>query len=172
MSGEDATRRIVAALAPPLGAAVLSLGILLAAPSPTLARRATVAPAHLAGARAEDCAPCHAREVAEWRGSAMAFAIRSPLVGALESLVEEQVGRDASCPSGAGVLRARGGDACIEARTGVSVTGAGGEGWCINCHAPGENLAPTMPSWSALGDGRSRATAHDLLPAATLEGIS
>ena len=64
--------------------------------------------ARLAGTRAEDCAPCHAREVAEWSASAMAFAARSPLVGALESLVEEQVGRDESCPNGAGVLRRAG----------------------------------------------------------------
>ncbi len=172
MSGEDATRRIVAALAPPLGAAVLALGILLAAPSPAPARRPTVAPAHLAGTRAEDCAPCHAREVAEWRGSAMAFAIRSPLVGALESLVEEQVGRDLSCAAGAGMLRPRGVDACVEARTGLPVTGAGGEGWCINCHAPGENLQPAMPAWSAGGDPRPRSPARELLPASSLEGIS
>src|SRR5580698_8409551 len=123
MSGEDATRRIVDALAPPVGGAILALGALLAAPTGAADRRPHIAPAYLAGSRAEDCAPCHALEVAEWRGSAMAFAIRSPLVGALESLVEEQVGRDASCPSGAGVLRTRGADACIEARTGVSVTG-------------------------------------------------
>jgi hypothetical protein len=172
MSGEDATRRIVAALAPPLVGAVLALGTLLAAPSAAPARRPTMAPAHLAGTRAEDCAPCHAREVAEWRGSAMAFAIRSPLVGALESLVEEQVGRDASCPGGAGVLRARGVDACIEARTSLPITGAGGEGWCINCHAPGDNLQPAMPAWSASGDPRSRSPARDLLPASTLDGVS
>lgn len=172
MSGEDATRRIVAALAPPLGGAVLALATLLAAPSPPAARKTPVAPAHLAGTRAEDCAPCHAREVGQWRDSAMAFAVRSPLVGALESFVEEQVGRDASCPGGAGVLRSRGVDACVEARTSLPVTGAGGEGWCINCHAPGENLQPAMPAWSATRDARARSPARDLLPAQTLEGVS
>jgi hypothetical protein len=171
MAGEDATRRVIAALAPPVGGALLALGALLATPSAAPSRRPPVAPARLVGTRAEDCAPCHAREVAEWRSSAMAFAIRSPLVGALESLVEEQVGRDASCPRGAGVLRERGADACLDARTGLPVTGAGGEQWCINCHAPGENLQPAMPAWSTR-DPRARAPARDLLPASTLEGIS
>jgi eukaryotic-like serine/threonine-protein kinase len=171
MPGEDATRRVVAALAPPLGGALLALGALVATPSPAPSRGPPIAPARLAGTRAEDCVPCHAREVAEWSSSAMAFAIRSPLVGALESLVEEQVGRDASCPRGAGVLRARGVDACEETRTGLPVTGAGGEQWCVNCHAPAENLRPTMPAWSAR-DARSRAPARDLLPAPALEGIS
>src|ERR1700722_455047 len=110
MAGEDATRRIVAAVAPPLGGALLALGTLFATPATPPPRRPAVAPAHLVGTRSEDCVPCHAREVAEWRGSAMAFAARSPLVGALESTVEEQVGRDASCPRGAGVLRKRGAD--------------------------------------------------------------
>jgi hypothetical protein len=171
MAGEDATRRIVAAIAPPLVGALLALGALLGSPARALPQRPPVAPAHLGGTRAEDCAPCHAREVAEWQGSAMAFAIRSPLVGALESLVEEQVGRDASCPAGAGALRRRGLEACIDARSGVAVTGAGGEQWCVNCHAPGENLGPAMPAWSAR-DARTRLPARDLLPSAALEGIS
>src|SRR5580704_13379626 len=157
MSGEDATRRIVAALAPPVGGAILALGALLAAPTGAADRRPHIAPAYLAGSRAEDCAPCHAREVAEWRASPMAFAARSPLVGALESLVEEQVGRDAACPNGAGVLRRRGSDACFDARSGVAETAAGGEHWCVNCHAPGENLRAAIPAWRARGSARDRA---------------
>jgi hypothetical protein len=102
----------------------------------------------------------------------MAYAARSPLVGALESLVEEQVGRDATCPNGAGVLRRRGGGACVDAKSGVVVTGSGGEHWCVSCHAPGENLVSAMPAWSALGDARSRAPMRDLLPAAAREGVS
>ena len=51
----------------------------------------TIAPAHLSGTTAADCAPCHARQVAEWERSVMAHASKSPLFGALESVVEEQV---------------------------------------------------------------------------------
>jgi hypothetical protein len=102
----------------------------------------------------------------------MAMAARSPLVGALESLVEEQVGRDLTCPNGAGALRSRGRDACTSEATGVATTGAGGEEWCINCHAPGENLRPAMPAWSAHGPPMARAPMRDLLGASALEGIS
>jgi hypothetical protein len=130
------------------------------------------ASARLDGTTSEDCAPCHAREVAQWKASPMAYAAKSPLVGALESLVEEQVGRDDTCPNGAGVLRRRGGDACFDARSGVAETGAGGEHWCINCHAPGENLRASMPPWSARGAAHDRAPARDLLSAASREGIS
>jgi hypothetical protein len=173
MAGEDATRRVIAALAPPLVGALVAVGALLAAPRAEPAPKPVVAPAtHLAGTRAEDCAPCHAREVFEWRASPMAFAARSPLVGALESLVEEQVGRSLDCPAGAGILRARGADACVDERTSSAVTGTGGEEWCVNCHAPGENLVSAMPAWSAHGGARSRAPLRDLLPAASLEGIS
>lgn len=160
------------AVAPPVGGAVVALAALLASPSPAPAKRPPVAPARMEGTRAADCAPCHAREVAQWSASAMAFAARSPLVGALESLVEEQVGRDAACPNGAGALRVRGGDACVDPRSRVPVTGAGGEHWCVNCHAPGENLRAGMPAWSALGDARARVPIRDLLPAEALEGIS
>ncbi|HEY3819068.1 MAG TPA: hypothetical protein VGL81_17985 [Polyangiaceae bacterium] len=172
MAGVDATRRVVLALAPPLGGAVVALATLLAVPGAATPKRAPVAEARLEGTRAEDCAPCHAREVAEWSASAMAYAARSPLVGALESLVEEQVGRDAACPNGAGILRVRGGDACVDERSGVAVTGAGGEHWCVSCHAPGENLRSSMPAWRAVGDARSREPMRDLLPAAAREGIS
>jgi eukaryotic-like serine/threonine-protein kinase len=172
MSGPDATRRIVMAVAPPLGGAVLALVTMLVVPSQAPAKRAPVADARMAGTTAEDCAPCHAREVAEWRASPMAYAARSPLVGALESFVEEQVGRDAECPNGAGALRVRGGDACVDPHTGIAQTGAGGEHWCVNCHAPGENLRSAMPAWSASGDAHAREPVRDLLPASSLEGIS
>jgi hypothetical protein len=172
MAGVDATRRVLLALAPPLAGAVVALATLLAVPGSAPAKRAPMPDARLEGTRAEDCAPCHAREVAEWSASAMAYAARSPLVGALESLVEEQVGRDARCPNGAGILRVRGADACVDERSGVAVTGAGGEHWCVSCHAPGENLRPAMPAWSAVGDARSREPMRDLLPAAAREGVS
>ena len=172
MPGPDATRRVVLALAPPLGGAVVALATLLAVPAATTAKHLPMPDARLAGTQVADCAPCHAREVAEWSASAMAYAARSPLVGALESLVEEQVGRDATCPNGAGVLRLRGGDACVDPRSGVVATGSGGEHWCVSCHAPGENLKSAMPAWSALGDPRSREPMRDLLPAAAREGGS
>jgi eukaryotic-like serine/threonine-protein kinase len=157
---------------PPVVGAIVALAVLLAIPSRRPAARPRIESARLKGTRAEDCAPCHAREVAQWRSSAMAFAVRSPLVGALESFVEEQVGRDSTCPAGAGVLRARGGDACVDTRTGLAVTGAGGQEWCVNCHSPGENLSASMPPWSARRDGAAREPARDLLAPASLEGIS
>jgi hypothetical protein len=172
MPAPDATRRVVMAVAPPLGGAAVALAAMLWSPGQAPATRPAIGPARMEGTRAADCAPCHAREVAQWSASAMAFAARSPLVGALESLVEEQVGRDSTCPNGAGVLRVRGGDACVDARSGVATTGAGGEHWCVNCHAPGENLRGAMPPWSARGDARARAPMRDLLPAESREGIS
>jgi hypothetical protein len=177
MAGRDQTRRVVAALAPPLGAATIALAMLVAAPRPAPARRPAISAARLEGTRPDDCVPCHAREVAEWRGSAMAMAVRSPLVGALESLVEEQVGRDSGCPEGAGVLRARGAGACVDAQTGITVTGAGGEGWCVNCHAPGENLAAgestaALPPWRATGGARSREPLRDVLSLPARDGVS
>jgi hypothetical protein len=164
--------RALRAATPPVVGAVLALAMLLAIPSAHPAARPRIGSARLAGTRAEDCAPCHAREVAQWRASAMAFAVRSPLVGALESFVEEQVGRDSLCPAGAGVLRARGGDVCVDSRSGLSVTGAGGQEWCVNCHSPGENLNASMPPWSAHRDAAAREPLRDLLPASSLEGIS
>lgn len=164
--------RALRAATPPMAGAIVALAVLLAIPPSHPAARPRIGSAHLEGTRAEDCAPCHAREVAQWRSSAMAFAVRSPLVGALESFVEEQVGRDSNCPAGAGVLRARGGDACVDPRTGLAVTGAGGQEWCVNCHAPGENLNASMPPWSARRDREARAPVRDLLSGASLEGIS
>jgi hypothetical protein len=132
-----------------------------------------LAPARLAGTDPADCVPCHAREVSEWRRSAMAFAVKSPLFGALESVVEEQVARDDQCPSGADVLRKAGAGACVDSSSSIARTGSGGEQWCVSCHAPGENLHTSMPAWSALSaDARTRAPLRDLLPASTMNGIS
>ncbi|MBK8216504.1 MAG: hypothetical protein IPK71_22470 [Myxococcales bacterium] len=128
--------------------------------------------APLTRARAADCAPCHAREVSEWQRSVMAHASRSPLFGALESVVEEQNGRDARCPNGPGALRSRGADVCTDERSGLSVTGSGGEGWCIRCHAPTESVRPSVPPWSAFGNASSRRPLIDMFSAEALEGIS
>jgi hypothetical protein len=130
--------------------------------------------APLASARKlADCASCHPRQAAEWSRSVMAHAIGSPLFQALEMLIEEQVGRDRDCPHGAGILRGAGIDPCRNRRTGLAVTGSGGALWCVNCHAPGENLAAAMPAWDAHAfDARSRQPLRDLLPPATMEGIS
>ena len=137
-------------------------------PKPAISDRAA-----LAKTTAESCAPCHARQVAEWQRSVMAHAAKSPLFGALESVVEEQVGRDARCPNGAGILRRASGDVCRDERTGVSVTGSGGEHWCVNCHAAGDNLKTSMPGWNASTfTDPSRKPLRDILPAATMEGIS
>lgn len=91
----------------------------------------------LSSVAAATCAPCHEREVREWEGSVMAFASRSPLFGALESVVAEQIGRSTTCPGGAGVLSARGAERCVDPRSGVALAGAGGPEWCVRCHAPG-----------------------------------
>jgi Fe-S-cluster-containing dehydrogenase component len=130
--------------------------------------------APLRSASAAECAPCHAREVAEWERSVMAHAVKSPLFGALESLVEEQVGRELDCPEGAGVLRAAGADVCRARGTGITVTGSGGERWCVNCHSPGDNLDRSLPAWSAgaTGSKRGRAPVRDLLSPLAMEGIS
>jgi eukaryotic-like serine/threonine-protein kinase len=130
----------------------------------------------LTSATSQECTACHARQVAEWQRSVMAHAVRSPLFGALESVVEEQVGKDERCPNGAGILRRIGGDVCRDERTGITLTGSGGEHWCVNCHAPGENLGRdgrgSMPAWSAFSDRRARAPIRDLVAASSLEGIS
>ena len=126
----------------------------------------------LRDARPASCAPCHAREVAEWSRSVMAHASRSPLFGALESVVEEQIGRERTCPNGAGVLRAAGGGACRDERSGIAVTGAGGEGWCIHCHAPAESLRGGVPAWSARGPEQRREPLRDLLATDGLDGIT
>jgi hypothetical protein len=126
---------------------------------------------------ADACAGCHTRQVTEWQRSVMAHAAKSPLFGALESVVEEQVGRDARCPNGAGVLRRASGDVCRDDKTGLTITGAGGEHWCVNCHAAGDNLATKVPAWSAQsfgggGASNARKPLKDLLSSAAMEGIS
>jgi len=160
-------------VAAPIAAGLALAAAALAAARPVETVRPVVkAAAPITSMTASTCAPCHAREVAEWQRSVMAHAAKSPLYGALESVVEEQVGRDARCPSGAGILRKAGGDVCRDAASGVSITGAGGEHWCVNCHAPGENLSPRMPAWSTFGSAETRRPMRDLLPAASMEGIS
>jgi hypothetical protein len=133
-------------------------------------------PMTLARSQADACVGCHAREVSEWRRSVMSRAATSPLFGALESVVEEQVGRSSECPNGAGILRKRGADVCQDRRSGTTLTGAGGEHWCVNCHLPGENLSSSMPPWSSLGaargSGGSRSPVKDLASASSMEGIS
>jgi hypothetical protein len=150
---------------------------LLSPPAPK-AKAASIAAAQPLAAdqtRAQDCAACHARQAAEWRRSVMAHSVKSPLFNSLESLIEEQVGRDADCPNGAGILRkANSATACRDRKTGVTVTGSGGEHWCVNCHSPSENLAASMPAWDgrAGGDRRSRHPVRDLLGERPIEGIS
>jgi hypothetical protein len=98
---------------------------------------------------AASCDTCHPRQSAEWRRSAMAHAADSPLFLSLEMLIEEQIGRSNECPNGAGVLRAVGSEpACRDPDSGLALTGSGGEGWCVNCHAPGENLSGGRATWS------------------------
>jgi hypothetical protein len=122
---------------------------------------------------ASDCAACHPREAAEWRESVMAHAVKSPMFNALEMLIEEQVGRDRDCPEGAGILRRAGADDCRDAKSGVVVTGSGGEHWCVSCHAPGENLQSTMRAWNGRSrDRSSRLPVRDAIAPASREGIS
>ncbi len=162
---------VLAPLALGAVSAAVALGWPKAAkPEVVLPHAAPVRP--LARARASDCAPCHAREVSEWERSVMAHAAKSPLFGALESVVEEQNGRDARCPNGAGALRKRGSDVCTDPKSGLVTTGSGGEHWCVSCHAPTEAQKPTVPPWSASSSGRGRAPVVDLLSEEALEGIS
>jgi hypothetical protein len=104
----------------------------------------------------------------------MAHAAQSPLFQSLEMLIEEQVGRAFGCPEGAGVLRASDGrTACRDRQSGLPVTGSGGALWCVNCHAPGENLQAVLPPWNGIAErSTSRRPLRDLLPARTMDGIS
>jgi hypothetical protein len=164
--------QVARSVVPPLFGLTAALAIAELAPRPSAPATVVAAPARLHATTARDCEPCHVREVAQWRSSVMASAARSPLVGALESLVEEQVGREDACPHGAGILRPQGPDACFDQRSGVATTGAGGERWCIHCHAPGETLAASIPPWRAHGSTSARAPMRDLLDVSSLEGIS
>jgi hypothetical protein len=164
----------------PIGAgAAIALGSLaLLAPAkdrPPPAKVPEQAPIAAAQTAATDCAACHARQAAEWRRSVMAHAVKSPLFNALESLIEEQIGRDDTCPGGAGILRRvdlR--TACRDPKSGLPVTGSGGEHWCVNCHSPMEKLEAPLPPWEGRADGdpRSRRPVRDLLKGRAMEGIS
>ncbi|MEO8706167.1 MAG: hypothetical protein ABI867_39420 [Kofleriaceae bacterium] len=172
-AGRRTTRSIVA-LAPiviGVSLAAVAIGAIRSPADQAVAAapaRALVAPRELA-----DCASCHPRQSAEWSRSVMAHAVESPLFQSLEMLIEEQVGRDRQCPNGAGTLRAAGASPCTNPRTGLPVTGSGGALWCVNCHAPGENLAAAMPAWEARSSSaRTRRPLRDLLPPQTMEGIS
>jgi len=169
------------ALAAPIAAGALALaGGWLASPAvvgPGSAPSGSVKPIvravePLASAASAGCGGCHPAEVDEWNRSVMAHSLTSPLFGGLDSVVQEQVGRDARCPNGAGILRRPGATVCRDPTTGVTTTGAGGEHWCVNCHAGGENIAREMPGWDALGDPRTRAPTKDLLSAQAREGVS
>jgi hypothetical protein len=135
----------------------------------------TVAPerARLAfDATSRSCEACHPRQTAEWRRSVMAHASRSPLFQSLEMLIEEGVGRSVSCPEGAGVLRRKGTDECRDPVSGLGITGSGGEGWCVSCHAPGQNLRGQQPSWNPRSPlGSDNRPLGELLTPAGLEGV-
>jgi hypothetical protein len=121
----------------------------------------------------EACETCHARQASEWRRSVMAHSLTSPLFQSLELLIQEQVGRSAECPEGAGVLRRLDrSTACRDRNAGPHfLTGNGGEGWCVNCHAPGVNLDGTVPAWDARVPGPDNRALAELLPARAREGI-
>ncbi len=161
--------------------ALASLSAVLAAPARPPDRGASTAsvapepplsPSHTTAA---DCATCHPRQASEWRRSVMAHSVKSPLFNALESLIEEQVGRDEDCPNGAGILRkVSSATACRDQRSNTAVTGSGGEHWCVNCHSPVEKLDTALPAWEgrAGGDPRTRRPVRDLLGERGMEGIS
>jgi hypothetical protein len=166
-----------------VGAAVVLIAVAVVAAAPSRPDEKTAPPtsvlaeAPLTAARttATDCATCHPRQAAEWRRSVMAHSVKSPLFNALESLIEEQAGRDADCPNGAGILRrASSATACREPTSGNAITGSGGEHWCVNCHSPTEKLESPLPPWEgkAGGDPRSRRPVRDLLGDRGMEGIS
>lgn len=164
-------RRLVAFVPLALGLAIAGAGVAASAtredPKP-VERRAIGSVKPLEKTTSETCGSCHATQVAEWQRSVMAHAVKSPLFGALESVVEEQVGVDDRCPQGAGVLRRAGGDACRDDKTGLITTGTGGEHWCVNCHSAGDNLKSTVPTWGSA----SRKPLRDVLGAQAMEGIS
>jgi hypothetical protein len=180
------SRALLTALPIAIGLAIALLGLVTSrasSPPPTVTTAVTITPQKpLERTTAEACAGCHTRQVTEWQRSVMAHAVKSPLFGALESVVEEQVGRDARCPNGAGVLRRASADVCRDEKTGLTVTGAGGEHWCVNCHAAGDNLSTQVPAWSAQsfagsgsranGGDSARKPLKDLLSSAAMEGIS
>jgi hypothetical protein len=103
----------------------------------------------------------------------MSHSAKSPLFLALEVLIQEQVGRSNACLHGAGFMRRAGPGACRDLLTGQLLTGSAGEHWCVNCHAPADNLTSAMPPWDALSArSDARQPLNSLLPASTMEGIS
>ena len=170
-----AWRRLALSVAPiALGLAIAGAGLAAAGRSeqPAPIEKRVLSQSPLKKTTAEACGSCHARQVAEWSRSVMAHAVKSPLFGALESMIEEQVGRDDRCPSGAGVLRKASGDVCRDERTGLTLTGTGGEHWCVNCHSAGDNIASTVPAWSATLNAGARKPLRDVLGPQAMEGIS
>ncbi|HEX6274943.1 MAG TPA: hypothetical protein VFZ53_18000 [Polyangiaceae bacterium] len=152
------------------GSLAATIGILRTARPSDGAARPVRAPLAFDGT-SRSCESCHPRHTAEWRRSVMAHASRSPLFQSLEMLVEEQVGKSDDCPEGAGILRRRGAGACRDRATGHALTGSGGEGWCVSCHAPGENLRGRQPSWNAGAGGPDNRPLGELLSPAGLEGV-
>lgn len=169
-----------------LGAALpIGGGLLVAAfafsrlaPAPPPKQKVSVPPAtpiSATRATAESCASCHPRQAADWRRSVMAHSVKSPLFNGLESLIEEQVGRDENCPNGAGAMRKVDvSSACRNPQNGVPITGSAGEHWCVNCHSPAEKIDRPLPPWDARpgGDASSRRPVRDLLGEEGIEGIS
>jgi hypothetical protein len=162
-----------------LGLAVAGGALAALAPAPPAPSKkppvGVVRPLAATETQAHDCASCHPRQTSEWRRSVMGHSVKSPLFNALEALIEEQVGRDADCPNGAGILRkTTPTDACRDPGTNLPVSGSGGEHWCVNCHSPAENLDGRMPVWQgrATGDARSRLPVRDLLGPRGMEGVS
>lgn len=164
----------------PIAAAIAIAGLALSllAPPAEKPRPVTVgaeSPLRAEETRSQDCAKCHSRQASEWRRSVMAHAVKSPLFNALEMAIEEQFGRSFDCPNGAGALRrADARTACRDSKTGLTLTGTGGEHWCVSCHSPTENLENRMPAWDAraAGDPTTRRPPRDLLGARGMEGIS
>lgn len=164
----------------PVAAAVLvaGLSLMLLAPPAEKPRAVAVSagsPLRSDETASQDCAKCHSRQASEWRRSVMAHAVKSPLYNALEIAIEEQVGKSFDCPNGAGALRRMDPrTACRDSKTGLPLTGTGGEHWCVSCHSPAENLENRMPAWDgrAGGDPTTRRPARDLLGARAMEGVS
>jgi hypothetical protein len=157
-----------------IAAGAFSLLAPASAPTKALIKVTPSAPLTQSETSAADCASCHARQAAEWRRSVMAHSVKSPLFNALESLIEEQVGRDNDCPQGAGILRrVDPSTACRNPQNGVAITGSGGEHWCVNCHSPAEKLETRIPPWDGRAlDSRTRQPVRDLLGDRAMEGIS
>ncbi len=142
------------------------------APAKRLARREGVSVSPIVRSSAEQCGQCHPRQAAEWSQSVMGHSAVSPMFNALELMIEEQVGRHAGCEDGAGVLRKGASDgACFQPGSGHRITGAGGPGWCVNCHAPADNLESSMPPWSRFRATSRRSVRESISPLAR-EGIT